>query len=75
MRELAADGAVDLIRGGCPYACLAIGLASGMPALVRSGLPRGFPCQIRCGPGTALYDQRPGDRLGLRASRPAFGPP
>jgi hypothetical protein len=25
--------------------------ASGLPALARGGPPRGFPCQVRCGPG------------------------
>ena len=39
----------DLTRGGGPYACPRIGLASGLPALARCGPPRGFPCQIRRG--------------------------
>src|SRR5262245_39575739 len=49
MSGLSADGAADLTRGDGPYAVLAIGLASGLPALARSGPSRGFPCQIRRG--------------------------
>jgi len=33
---------------------LRIGLASGLPAWARCGPPRGFPCQIRRGPGDCL---------------------
>jgi hypothetical protein len=47
------DRAADFTRGDGPYAVLAIGLASGLPRLARSGPSRGFPCQIRRGPGTS----------------------
>ena len=71
MCQFRADGAADLIRGGCPYACLAIGLASGLPALARSGPSRGFPCQIRRGPGTSrLIAAR--KVFAFRACRPAL---
>jgi hypothetical protein len=43
------DRAADLIRGDGPYAVPAIGLASSLSALARSGPSRGFPCQIRRG--------------------------
>src|SRR5215467_13600007 len=74
LREaLLADGATDLTRGGGPYASHAVGLASGLPALARSGPSRGFPCQIRRGPGTSrLAAAR--EVFACRASRPALGP-
>ena len=54
----------------------AIGLASGLPAQARREPPRGFPCQIRCGPVTLCGSNRgptrksfaPADRR-LKASR------
>jgi hypothetical protein len=40
-RRFCADKAANLMRGDGPYAGLAIGLASGLPALARSGPSRG----------------------------------
>jgi hypothetical protein len=37
----------------------AIGLPSGMPAPARYEPPRGFPCQIRRGPGPPVREPRP----------------
>jgi hypothetical protein len=41
MRQLGADGAADLTRGGGPYACLRIGLASCLPAMPDEGRREG----------------------------------
>jgi hypothetical protein len=38
-----------LDKGRRPVRCPADRAASGLPALARSGPPRGFPCQARCG--------------------------
>jgi hypothetical protein len=69
------DGAADFTRGDGPYAGHAIGLASGLPALARSGPSRGFPCQIRRGPGAfrltaarMVFVVAPADRRWARRS-------
>jgi hypothetical protein len=46
-------------KGRWPVRWLAIGLASGLPALARSGPSRGFPCQIRRGPVELLDGSGP----------------
>ena len=52
----------------------AIGLPLGMPASARCESPRGFPCQIRRGPGRWSRIAARVRTSAFRASRPALGP-
>ena len=62
----------DLTRGDGPYADPRIGLASGLPALGRSGPSRGFPCQIPLRPLAWIFWAECVPRVfAFRASRPA----
>jgi hypothetical protein len=58
--ELSGDGAAGFDKGRWPVRCPAIGLASGLPPLARSGPSRGPLVKSRRGPRIFLADRRPG---------------